>query len=429
MSDQVKQLELFTPYTRDERQDIGVKTWIKHKCKGTLEYPTGTGKTFTAVKALRLVFSKYPHLRTLIVVPTQNLQDQWQEYIDNEGWMNCDIQVINTVIRHSWTCDILIIDEIHRVAADQFQEIFKCVTYKYILGLTATFERLDGRETIINKYCPVIDKITTEEALFNGWISKYKEYAVLLEVDDIDEYNELNKEFYEHFSFFSMDFGLVMSLTGKPGVYNRIRLSERMCPRGSKEERSRVLKSIIIHTAGFMRCMQARKKFINNHIKKIEIARKIIEARSDKKIITFSNNIKMAEAIGIGYVYTGKISKKKGRATLEEFSAMPAPAVINSVCKLNEGADLKGLSVAIHLGIDSSKTKATQKRGRIVRFEKDKVAENFILVLRGTVEEAWLKKAYGADIVKIDENELDKVLAGEEITPTRKSLTNLYFRW
>jgi superfamily II DNA or RNA helicase len=129
------------------------------------------------------------------------------------------------------------------------------------------------------------------------------------------------------------------------------------------------------------------------------------------------------------YVYTGKISKKKGRATLEEFSAMPAPAVINSVCKLNEGADLKGLSVAIHLGIDSSKTKATQKRGRIVRFEKDKVAENFILVLRGTVEEAWLKKAYGADIVKIDEDELDKVLAGEEITPTRKSLTNLYFRW
>ena len=95
----------------------------------------------------------------------------------------------------------------------------------------------------------------------------------------------------------------------------------------------------------------------------------------------------------------------------------------------NSVADIKGLSVAIHLGIDSSKTKAVQKRGRVVRMEKDKVAENFILVIRGTVEETWLQKAYGSNIIKLDENELDQVLKGEEITPTRKSLTNLYFRW
>ena len=425
----MKQLELFTPYTRDERQEIGVKTWIKHKCVGTLEYPTGAGKTYTAIKCLRPILTKYPHFRVLIVVPTQNLQDQWQGYIDKEGWFNCEIQVINTVIKHEWKCNILIIDEIHRTGAAQFSQIFKCVEYKYILGLTATFERLDGKEIYIQKYCPVVDKITTEEALFNGWISKYKEYAVLIEVDDIDVYNEYNKEFYEHFEFFHHDFSLVMSCVGPNGLNGRLRLRDKMCPKGTKEEKSQVLKSIIIHATGFMRAMQARKKFINNHPKKIEIAQKIIEARNDKKIITFSNNVKMAESIGVGYVYTGKVSKKKGRATLEEFSEMPAPAVINSCQKLNEGADLKGLSVAIHLGIDSSKTKAIQKRGRVIRMEKDKVAENFILVIRGTAEESWLKNAYGTNITKLNEAELDQILAGEEITPTRKSLTNLYFRW
>ena len=128
-----------------------------------------------------------------------------------------------------------------------------------------------------------------------------------------------------------------MSCVGPNGLNGRLRLRDRMCPMGTKEQKSQVLKSIIIHATGFMRVMQARKKFINNHPKKVEIARKIIEARSDKKIITFSNNVKMAESIGIGYVYTGKMSKKKGRATLEEFSEMPAPAVINSVAKLNEG--------------------------------------------------------------------------------------------
>ena len=426
----MKQLELFTPYTRDERQEMCMKNWFKHRGKGCIVAPTGLGKTRIGLNILSKAIKHNPNVKYLVIVPTQALQDQWLAQLDERGLsFNGEVQIINSAVKVNWKTTILVLDELHRYGSELFSKIFNVVDYKYILGLTATFERLDGKEELIAKYCPVIDKISTEEALFNGWISKYKEYAVLIDVEDIDYYNQLNKEFYEHFEFFNHDFGLVMSCVGPNGLNGRLRLRDRMCPKGTKEEKSQVLKSIIIHAAGFMRVMQARKKFINNHPKKVEIARKIIEARSDKKIITFSNNVKMAESIGIGYVYTGKMSKKKGRATLEEFSEMPAPALINSCQKLNEGADLKGLSVAIHLGIDSSKTKAIQKRGRVIRMEKDKVAENFILVIRGTVEESWLKNAYGANITKIDEKELDEILAGEEITPTSKSLINLYFRW
>lgn len=426
----MKQLELFTPYTRDERQEMCMKNWFKHKGCGCIVAPTGLGKTRIGLNTLSTIIAKYPNIKFLVVVPTQPLKEQWQVQLDERGLsFNGEVQIINTVVKSEWKTNVLVLDECHRYASSLFSKIFEVVKYKYILGLTATFERLDGKEAIIAKYCPVIDRISTEEALFNGWISKYKEYAVLIDVDDINVYNEYNKEFYENFEFFRYDFGLVMSCIGPKGLNGRLRLRDQMCPRGTKEQKSEVLKSIIIHSAGFMRALQARKKFINNHPKKVEIARRIIEARSDKKIITFSNNVKMAESIGVGYVYTGKISKKKGRATLEEFSEMPAPAVINSVAKLTEGADLKGLSVAIHLGIDSSKTKAIQKRGRVIRMEKDKVAENFILVIRGTAEESWLKNAYGTDIMKLNETELDQVLAGEEITPTSKSLTNLYFRW
>ena len=86
----------------------------------------------------------------------------------------------------------------------------------------------------------------------------------------------------------------------------------------------------------YVQKVQKRKAFINNHLKKIELTRKIIEARPNAKIITFSNNVKMAESIGIGMVYTGKDSKKKSRMTLEEFSLQPT-GVINSCAKLNEG--------------------------------------------------------------------------------------------
>ena len=55
---------------------------------------------------------------------------------------------------------------------------------------------------------------------------------------------------------------------------------------------------------------------------KLTIAEEIIKWRKDKKIVTFSANVKMAESFKEGYVYTGKEGKKKNRITLEEFSKM-----------------------------------------------------------------------------------------------------------
>ena len=73
---------------------------------------------------------------------------------------------------------------------------------------------------------------------------------------------------------------------------------------------------------GIMKTMQSRKKFVKNHPEKIRIAKEIIKYRSDKKIVTFNANVKMAESYGSGYVYTGKDGKKKNRITIEEFSGL-----------------------------------------------------------------------------------------------------------
>lgn len=331
------QESLFKILSRNERQEEGRVKWIKNKCVGCLEYPTGTGKTRTALKCLKSVINKYPQLRILVVVPTENLKEQWIPQLDDWGLgLNSEVQIINTVIKRRWKADILVLDECHRYNSDTFKEVFNRVDYKYVLGLTATFERLDEKHAIMMKYCPVVDKITTEEALANGWISDFKEYQVLIDVDDIDVYKQYNKEFTEHFEFFNFDFNLAMSCVGPKGFINRAKLRDEMCPNGTSEQRKQVFKNITYHATAFMRVIQKRKAFINNHPKKIELTRKIIEARPNAKIITFSNNVNMAESIGIGMVYTGKDSKKKGRITLEEFSRSPT-GVINSCAKLNEG--------------------------------------------------------------------------------------------
>jgi superfamily II DNA or RNA helicase len=423
-------LDLFKQLSRSERQELGRQLWIKHKCCGSLVYPTGVGKTRTALNCIECVLKKYPTFRVLIVVPTEILYDQWNLELDKRGLsLNCEVQIVNTVAKHKYKATILVIDEIHRTGSLEFSKIFDNVDYKYILGLTATFERLDGKEKLIQKYCPVIDTITTEEALFNGWISKYVEYEVIINVPDIDIYKGYNKIFTENYEYFNFDFNLAMSMVGPKGYINRLKLRDEKCPNGSKSERSAVLKDITYHAVEFMRIIQKRKAFINDHPKKLEIVNKIIEARKNKKIITFSNNVKMAESIDYGEVYTGKTSKKKGRTTIEEFNEKDT-GVLNTVKKADEGLDIKGLSVAIILGLDSSKIKATQRRGRAIRFEPDKTAEIFNIIINNTVELEWFKKSHENEkYIQIDEKNLEKILNYEDYTSYKKPLLQFSFRY
>ena len=138
---------------------------------------------------------------------------------------------------------------------------------------------------------------------------------------------------------------------------------------------------------------------------------------------------KMAESIGIGYVYTGKDGKKKNRITIEEFEKLDK-GVINS-CKLAiEGFDCPGLSVGIVLGVDSSATKAIQSTGRVVRKEGSKYAEMFTLVMENTVEQEWFKKSHPkGDYVTIDVENLLLLLKGEPWNPYKKKLQNYTYRF
>ena len=417
--------------TRTERQQEAIRMWIKAKGHGSIEAATGFGKTNMGLMSIRALLKKYPQLRVLVVVPTTALKSQWQSKIDEEGFsFNAEVQVINTVIKHEWTCDYLILDECHRFNSNDFSQIFIKVKYKLILGLTATFERLDGKHKIMNKYCPIIDNISFLECLANGWVADYKEYLVLIDVDNIDEYKSYNKQWLEHYEFFGFDFERAMSTTGKDGWRFKIALRDDMYKGNDEDKKKQILNAINYHSAGFVRTMTQRKSFINNHPKKAEIARKIIEARSDKKIITFSNNVKMAESIGIGEVYTGRVSKKRSTTMIEEFN-IAETGVLNTCAKANEGLDVRGLSVAIILGTDSSETKARQRRGRTVRKENDKIAEVFYIVIKDTVEEKWVKNNHKTDknYVVIDEKGLDQVLDGKQPDLYNKKIGELVFRF
>lgn len=311
--------------------------------------------------------------------------------------------------------------EIHRVAADTLYNTFSNISFRAILGLTATFERLDGKDRLISKYSPVIAEVTVDEAIAKGWLSKYREYLVLIEPDDIETYYELNKEFLNHFAFFNNNFAQAISLA----TNWQARIAFGKEHNLTKEEN----KEVLIHAMGFNRTLQARKKYINNHPKKIEIANLILEHRQDRKCITFSNTIAMAEKIGYGEVYSGKDSTKKGRIKLEDFLSRPT-GVVNSVRKLSEGFNDPSVSVAIFLGFDSSKTKKTQSIGRVIRAAEDKVAEVFNIVIKNTVEYTWFQNSCtNKDYITIDEENLKNLLEGKQFIKKKNKETKMKFRF
>lgn len=418
--------------TRTERQQVAVKSWLSNKGKGTIEGATGFGKTRCSLMAIKGLLKKYPQFRVLVVVPTEALQTQWMNHINDWGFQfNVEVKIINTVIKHKWICDLLVIDEIHRCGSDEFSKVFDCVTYRLILGLTATIERLDGKHTLIEKYCKIVDSISTIECLANGWISDYKEYQVLIDVDDLQYYKDLNKEWIQHFEFFQYDFNLAMSMCNKDGWRNKIAYRDMLYTGDDEYKRKEILGAINYHSAGFIRTMTARKTFINNHPKKIEIAKKIIEARENSKIITFSNNVKMAESIENGQnVYTGKTSKKKGRVMIDDFISGQIKT-LHSCKRLDEGFDCQDASVAIILGFDSSEIKSTQRRGRVVRKYDNKIAEIFYIVIKGTQEEKWFLNSHKItkNYLTIDEKGLEQVLRGEQPNLYKAKLGEIMFRF
>lgn len=422
--------DLFTPITRDERQEESMKKWLQNKGKGTLECCTGFGKSRITINIIKKLLGKYPNMRIIIIVPTELLKNQWLEHIDNyQLQFNVEVQIINSAAKNGGVYDLLVIDEIHTSAANSLIAVFKSIKYKLILGLTATFERLDERHKLLEQYCPIIDTVTLQEAQLNGWVSQYNEYLVLIDVDDIDLYKQYNKEFTEHFEFFNYDFGKAMSMVGPNGLKHRLAYRDELC-NGDESKKKDMLKAITYHATGFMRAIQSRKKFVYEHPEKLRLAEEIIKHRSDKKIVTFCANTKVAESFSVGKVYTGKESKKKNRISIEEFTKQPSGVL--HTCKLMEaGADIPGLSVGIMLGVNSSEIKSQQCRGRVVRKEGNKTAEFFTLVINNTIESKWWENSHKKDtnIIKIDSENLIKVLKGEPYEPYKKKVQQFTYRF
>lgn len=405
--------------TRTERQLLAIENWRTSGGRNSIVAATGVGKTRIALMTIDRILQIKPETVIRIIVPTKVLKKQWEEQLkDKKG--DIEVLVINSAIKKDFYCNFLILDEAHRYNSSQGRMVFCRTNPRLIMGLTATYERLDAAEKeVMDKYCPVCDSIPLKEALENGWLAPYKEYKVYINVD-LTEYNRANQEFIQHFSFFDFDFKRAMDAV--TSITKRQEIAKQV---------GTTVKEVSAHAFGWKKALTFRKNFVANHPKKIEVANKIIEARKDKKIITFNSSIEQCQKYGNGVIVSSKQSKKENQRILKEFAEQKT-GVIHSSKMLIEGLDCPGLSVEIIAGFNSSKCAKTQSVGRCIRFEEEKQAEIFTLVIKGTVEDQWYKKANeDNNFIEINEEELDLVLKGEldKKAKTQQKINNEILRY
>ena len=405
---------------RTERQKLAISRWIKTGGKGSILASVGFGKTRLTMTLLTSFVNRNPNFKGLIAVPTEILKDQWvRELAKWKLFLNVKVEVYNTIIRKFYDVDFFCIDEIHMCCSPSFITMFDHVSYKYFLGLTATWDRLDHREVWLEKYTFICDQITLKDAVENGWLSPYRNYKVCVKVD-LTQYNEYNQKFQNLFSIFDHDFKLAMELIHNP---NKVKIWAKR--KGIDEKNARG------YLAAWMKMLRKRKEFIQSHPKKREIAEKILNARKDKKSITFSATIKDAEKFKkYGFVLHSKQKKKENQAIIELFNSCECGNLASSKAA-NQGLDIKGLSVGINMAVNSSQITGIQQLGRISRIEENKTAEMFTIVIKGTQDEVWFQNSNkNQSYLEIDEQQLDDILNYKDVsTRPKTAIANLENRF
>ncbi len=139
-------------------QREALDAWLRHDGKGVVVLPTGAGKTVIALLAAAEL-----GLRTIVVVPTIELVNQWhQELASHLGYPKSEVGMVGggkrtlrdlTVITYDSASmparqlngfGLLIVDEVHHLPARAYRAISRKVNAPFRLGLSATPERADG---------------------------------------------------------------------------------------------------------------------------------------------------------------------------------------------------------------------------------------------------------------------------------------------
>ncbi len=381
-----------TERTPRQYQFEAVQAWINNKRRGVVCLPTGAGKTFVA--EMCIARTKRP---TLVVAPTLDLVGQWydrlrtvfQQEVGILGGGHHEILPLTVttydsahlyLAKYGNRFCLLIFDEVHHLPAPAYLEATKGSLAPFRLGLTATLEREDGRESLLKPLVgPVVYRKEITE-LSGNFLADYETERVMVPLSESERiaYDAHRKAY--------TDFIEQKSINMRGGGWNAfIKAAAR-----SKEGR-----------AAFLGHRQA-KMIAQGALGKIEMVDRLLQRHRGQRMIIFTNDNMTAYHISSLFLIpciTHQTKIKERRHLIGKFTDGSLPVLVTSRV-LNEGVDLPSAEVAIVMSGTGTVREHVQRLGRILRPSEGKQAILYELVAQDTAEEYTSRRRRRHDAYK-----------------------------
>lgn len=369
-------------------QQEALQKWFLVGNRGVVVAPTASGKTFIGALAINLT-----RVKTLILVPTLNLLDQWEQFLQQYliiepkdelvgqfGGGKKDIRDITIITYDSAHLyvrrlrdrfGLLIADECHHLVAASYRLIAEGSIAPYRLGLTATPERADELHHDLSFLIgDEIVRIPHEELGEKGFIAPFQveRIPVYLDMKELTRYERARDTYREYITTRKIQFRSIRDF------------EQKLIFRSGRDPKAR--EALLAHH-------EARKIAFNARGKIAKVGELLERHRSDQVMI-FSEYSATAEAIARQFlipVITHRTKLVERTEILRRF----ATGEISKLCTgrvLDEGLDVSGASVGIIVSGSAQARQFIQRLGRLLRPKAGKEAILYEIVSENTIEQA-----------------------------------------
>lgn len=151
--------------------------------------PTGTGKTLIALEDMKKLALEQGPVKALVVAPSLDLVHQWQRAVlpYASGSLGIEVMTYAAIARRYFndppeTYQYLVVDEAHHAAAPVLKKVIQHYQPRFVLGLTATDQRLDAQrlESIFGQY---EEKLDLKQAIEQGLLCQIRAFRLESSLD------------------------------------------------------------------------------------------------------------------------------------------------------------------------------------------------------------------------------------------------------
>ncbi|HWL87050.1 MAG TPA: DEAD/DEAH box helicase family protein [Polyangiaceae bacterium] len=356
-----------------------VKAWRAHRGRGVVVLPTGAGKSHVALMAI-----DDKRRSTLVVAPTLDLVRQWVDllattfgtHVGLVGGGDHDVQPLTVTTYDSLYLHadhlgarfgLIVFDECHHLPSAGYSLAARACLAPYRLGLTATPERADGRETDLAELIGPVAYRKDIVELSGEYLAEYETERVSVELSPAERAeHDAERAIYRQFV---ASHGIRMS---QPSGWSEFIMHASQSDSGRRA----------------MSAYRRQRELAFAPSAKIEYLEYLLFLHRQDRAILFTQDNATAYAIARRFLVPALTHQTKVRersAILKAFAEGTYRAISTSKV-LNEGVDVPDANVAVILSGSGSVREHVQRLGRILRKKGDKRAVLYELVTESTTE-------------------------------------------